>query len=351
MASYEDYAAYKAAYEREQKSYGGGGYTDANGNWQSNPQDNGSDTGRRVMAGILGGPIGWYEAATGKKVLTNEAMKLFGIKPTYAEMNDEDVFNSMSPGDWDEFNKMNDEERRDFVKSRKAKIGPELEAKREADRKRIEAEAKQKDFDDQRTKIIAKVQAFADEMGMPIEQLMQKDEFAKALNKNTYSQAMGAAANRGLGLGGLSMTNADQATKNALIGYQMQRQQAGQNALGNAYGMLSQMGGESENARRYEQGLNLQLQQASEAAQQRAHAEGLGQRQSLFGLAGGALGAYFGGPTGATMGYNLGSSIGGSTYNTYQPKGYTYPNVAGRGSGGAGGAVGGVGGVKYGGNY
>lgn len=305
-----------------------------------------SETGQRLLAGIFGGPIGWYEAATGKNVVTNEAAKLLGDTPAYEEMNDEDVYNSMSPADWDSFGKMNDKERASFVAQRKKQIQPDIEAQK----KRAEQEAKQAAFDDQRQKIIAKVQAFADEMNMPVDELLKRDDFAKALNQTVMAQASQQGSNRGFGVGGISAANADEATKRALIGYQMQRQTAGQDALSKAHYMLSGMAGEAENARRYEQGLDLQLQQANEAMRQRQYAEGLGQRQTMMGLIGTGVGAYFGGPTGAAIGGQLGSSIGGYTYGQYNPQAYKYPSAGGRNSPGYGGGSG-IGGVKFGGNY
>ncbi len=208
------------------------------------------------------------------------------------------------------------------------------------------AAIEQASFDRKRKDIIAKVQAFADEMGMPVSELMKNDDFAKELSKATMGGQMTEAANRGLGLGGISMANADEATKRALIGYQSQRQQAGQNALSNAYNMISGMKGESTALERYNQNLDLQMQQARAAAEQQQAAQRAQMLGTLGSVAGGAIGYGLGGTQGASFGSQLGGGLGSVAGTAgYKPYQYTYPSTKTGGSGG------GVGGVKYGGNY
>lgn len=216
-------------------------------------------------------------------------------------------------------------------------------AEEAAQRDKDAAAQKQADFDNQRQKIMAKVQAFADEMNMPVDQLLQNDEFAKSLRDMTYGRSSDQALAAGAGIGGMSANNADLNAKRALLGYQFQRQQAGQQALGNAYNMLSGMAGESENARRYEQGLNLELQQAAAAAQQQQYAQRQAQMGQALGAVGMGLGYAYGGAAGAQAGGQLGSSLGGLAAGPYKPYQFKYPSVGGRGSGG-------LGGTKYG-NY
>lgn len=254
---------------------------------------------------------------------------------------DEDTYNSMSPEEWAQFRKMNDSQQTAFIVQRKRDIASgkvEVAANKDLESKRAAREGQQE-------ALIKKVQAFADEMGMPIAKLMQRDDFAKALNNVTYQNSMGNAMNTGAGGGGLSQANADQATKNALLGYQFQRQQAGQNALSGAFNMIGNQMQDAEGLRRYNQGMNLQMQEANAMRQAQQYQQGLGRQQSTFGLiggiAGGALGAYAGGPTGAAAGFQagqgLGSALGGATYGSYQPYKYRYPSGSGGGKGGLGG--------------
>lgn len=212
----------------------------------------------------------------------------------------------------------------------------------EAIKQKAEADSLAKSKSD----ILAKMTAFADEMNMPVDQLLQKDEFAKRLRGITFGESMTQSSNRGFGVeGGLSAANADQATKNALFNYQGQRQQAGQAAYGNVYNFLNQQGLQSEDARRYEQGLDLQMQGARQSAYDQRYQQGMGQQSNLFGIAGGVLGGIYGGPAGAAAGQRIGSGIGESMYqnkNPYKPYNYSYPS---------GTRGGGAGSTRYGGNY
>lgn len=214
------------------------------------------------------------------------------------------------------------------------------------DAEQVAFQSRQNDLDSQRQRILAKVQAFADEMNMPVDQLLKNDDFARSLRDMTYGQSSDQALVAGAGAGGLSAINSDLNTKRALLGYQMQRQQMGQSALQSAYAGLTGISGEMENTRRYEQDLNMQFQQAQAAAQQQAYAQKQGQYGQILGAVGAGVGAYYGGAAGAAAGGQIGSSLGGLAAGQYKPYQYKYPSVGARGSGGSG-----LGSAKYGGNY
>jgi hypothetical protein len=291
----------------------------------------------------LGGPVGWYEVLSGgKREPLGLENAIFG-DPADARGMNKAVFESMGPEDWDAYNKMSDQERFNFASKRSADI---MAGKAKGQAAQNAEQSKLDQLNAAKTELINKVKAFADEMNMPVDELMKKDGFAQALNSSTFSRASTDASNRGLGLGGISNANADFATKQALLGYQFQRQQAGANALQNAFNMTSQQGATNEDIRRYEQGMNLQLQQAQAARQAAQYQQGLSQRQGMGSLAGGIIGGVYGGPSGAAFGSQIGGSIAGSTYGTYKPYQYSYP------SGNYGGSASGLSSNSYsGGNY
>lgn len=325
------------------------GYYDNYDDYQRYLKDyNNSQQGGQWARNILGGPIGWIMNATGKRNAFENTIHegLYG-GIAFEEMNDRDVYESMQPGDWDAFNKMSNEERRAFMVKRKAEVGKqksvESEQQAAADKEKENAAQRDKFRNDQ----IARLDAFAKEMGMPVEQLMQTDAYAKALRDQTYAQSAQGAANSGLGYGGMSAMNADQTTKNALLGYQMQRQQAGAQATQQAFNMMSQVENDAEGRRRYEQDMNMQLQAAQQQAQMRNYAEQQGKKQGLYSMAGGIIGGMYGGPTGAAFGSQLGSGLAGSTSQPYQATGYKYPTgTSARGSGGLYGNSGNSGGYR-----
>jgi hypothetical protein len=350
--SWAEYQAYL------QKKYGvSGGATKTGALWnlgktQNQQQYNeaifrGEREGQDATRGLLGGPVGWLELAMGKGLLG-------GNDPfdgsTYSGAMTEDVYNSMSPQEWQAFAKMDGGSQEAFIQQRTKQIERYKNDPERLKREKEEAELVQKQKDRQLAQddMIAKVRAFADEMNMPIEELMQKDGFAQALNRHTFQNAMGSGMNRGAGIGGLSQANADMATKKALLGYHMQRQQQGQQALSNAFGMVQNQNMWAEDIARYNQGLNLQFQQAEAARRQQEYQQGLGQAQGFAGMVGGIMGGIWGGPTGAAMGQQIGSNMGGQRYqgnNPYTPYQFTYPNSTRPKAGGS------AGGGGLGGNY
>lgn len=334
--SYEDYQQ-KMRQQQDQMA----GRTGTQGNYY--------DDSSRGFQAAFGGPIGWYEAATGRKNdLENWTRNnIFGQYDYSGAMNDKDVYESMNEDDWKSFNRSNAEEQAAFVKQRKSEIAPQLAAKQkaaEAEAARQKNEAERGQF---QTDMIKRLDSFAKEMGMSVDQLMQTDSYAKALSQQTYANSAQSAYGSGLGYGGISAMNADQTTKNALLGYQMQRQQAGAAATQNAFGMMETMGQDAENRRRYEQGLDLQLQGAQQQAQMANYQQQQQQKAGLYSLAGGVIGGMYGGPTGAAFGSQLGGGLAGATSTPYQARGFNYPSNTGNyGSYGSGGGVGGGGGYK-----
>lgn len=348
--SWADYQAYL------QKKYGapggdkksGGAIWNAGGT-QNQQQYNeaifrGERRGQDAVRGGIGGPVGWIELMMGKG--------LFGGNDpfdgsTYSGAMTEEVYNSMSPQEWQSFAKMDGGSQEAFIQQRTNEIARWKNDPERLKREKEEAELAQKQKDRQAAQddMITRVRAFAEEMNMPLDQLMQRDEFAQALNRNTYQNTLGRAYSTGAGLGGLSQQNADYMTKKALLGYQMQRQQAGQQALSNAFGMVQNQNMWAEDIARYNQGLNLQFQQAEAMRRQQQYMQGLGQQQGFGGMVGGILGGIYGGPTGAAMGQQVGSSMAGQRYqsnNPYQSYQFTYPSST-RPSGGKSGG-GGLGG-------
>lgn len=297
----------------------------------------GGNTGRDVARSIVGGPVGWFEAAQGKGLLGG--MDPFDGTSLNQEMTEE-VYNSMSPAEWASFRKMNGREQVNFIKSRTNKLARDKVAfdakKKEADALELERNNRKAQQDD----IIKKVQAFAKEMNMPVDELIKHDAFAQALRSTTLGGAMADMNNRGLGVGGISNQNADLMSKKALLGYQMQRQQMGQQAYGQAYGMLNNQGLQAEDLRRYNQGLDLQMQGLAASARNQQYMQELGQQQGFGSLVGGIIGGAYGGPQGAALGSSIGGSAAGVRYqsnNPYQPYQYNYPSggmSSGRGYGG-----------------
>lgn len=292
--------------------------------------------GEQVARGLLGGPVGWYELASGKSLLGgNDPFNGTTINRNMTE----DVYNAMTPQEWQAFAKMSDDEQANFISSKSREVAKGKSQQDAADKAQAALDKQRSDREAAQADLIKKVQAFADEMNMPIDQLMQKDGFAQALRNTTYQNSMGNAMNTGAGAGGLSQANADQTTKNALLGYQFQRQQAGQQALGNAFNMIGQQNATAEDIARYNQNMNLQMQALQAQRQAADYQQGLSRSGGTLGLVGAGLGAYFGGAAGAQAGYQIGSGIGQQNYQTsnpYQAYRYTYPSsTRGGGLGGS----------------
>lgn len=309
----------------------------------------GGNTGRDVLRGFIGGPVGWGEIAGGQSALTG----LFGMDDPLGGMGtslskdmSEDVYNSMSDGEWNHFRSLGTGAQQAFIQQRQREIrDPNSQYNlQQADRKKqsdaeaalkVKADARGAAQDD----LVKKVQAFADEMNMPVSELMQKDDFAQALNKVTYQNSVGKSLNTGAAGGGLSTANADQATKNALLGYQFQRQQVGNQARNEAFGMLSNQNAAAEDISRYNQGMNLQMQSLQAQSQAQQYQQNLSRSGQTLGMIGGVIGGIYGGAAGAGAGYNLGSGLGQSQYqssNPYKPYQYSYPSSSRGGGGGSG---------------
>ena len=288
-----------------------------------------TDTSQRGLEMIFGGPIGWYEAITGKKVLSNNVQDALGWYPNYEEMNDKDVYDSMSDSDWKEFRKGNAGDRQNFVNQRKAELAP---IKAEKD-KQLAAEnlSKQKEAEYQkwRKDMMLRLDAVSKEMGMSVEELIRRGDLGVMnAGATARSQAGSAAYRAGLGHGGISAMNTQRAVTDAQAKYQLQRQELGLQATNSLLGQMGQVGQEAEDKRRYEQNLNLQLQAAQEALRQRRHAEG---QSNTFGTIGAVWGGIKGGPEGAQTGYGLGSAIDKATQPSYSPKPMKYPSGLGGG--------------------
>lgn len=300
---------------------------------------NNTDYGQQAMAGIFGGPLGWIEAGLGNRFLLNYLTDLTGTTPSFVEMNDEDVFNSMTPDDWTEFNHMNDGERRQFVANRKKKLLPELEKRRKAEEEAALQKQKEAEFQKWREDTMKRLDTFSKEMGMPVEELIARGDLgvknAGATAQNMANQAAMAA---GVGGRGLSLANTQRAVTDAQAKYQLQRAQLGSQATQGLLGAMSGMSMEQEARRQYEQNMNLQLQQAQAAAQQQQYLQGQQRSGQMLGMIGGVVGGVYGGPTGAAAGYQLGSGLGQASYgqgNQYKPYNYSYPSGTSQaGSGG-----------------
>lgn len=286
------------------------------------------------IRGIFGGPVGWAELASGHGILGDT----FGEHKADVGLSEED-FNLMTDDEMQQYERMNQNERAAFLDQIRAERAGDKAAqdKQAAEEKKLKDEQDARDV--QQKSILDKVQKFADEMNMPVSELMQRDDFAKALNAHTYQNAMADGMGTGAGMGGLSVANADQATKNALLGYQMQRQQMGQQAYDRAYGMIDSQNQRAEDLYRYNQGMNMQMDALRGQAQYNSYQQKLGQSGQTLGLIGGVVGAYFGGAAGGQAGYQIGSGIGQQNYqqsNPYRPYKYSYPSGS-RPSGGLGG--------------
>lgn len=205
------------------------------------------------------------------------------------------VFKSMTDADWAAFSKMSSADQSAFVKTRAAQLPTDGQISNQQ-------------------MIINQVEQFAQQMNMPVDQLLKNDSFAQALNASTYENAQKSALGSGLGAGGISQQNADLASKQALLGYQMQRQQAGQQALNTAFNMNTT-----------QQQVNLQLQQLTAASQAQQFAQGQAQAGNTLGIVGGVVGGIYGGPTGAAAGQKLGSGLGSASYGSYTPYSYSNP--------------------------
>lgn len=186
---------------------------------------------------------------------------------------------------------------------------------------------KEAEFQAWRMSTMQRLDAFSKEMGMPVEQLIARGDLGIKNAGNTGRNLAGTAAyGAGLGDGGISNLNTQRAVTDAQSKYQMQRQQMGLNATQGLLGEMGNMSHDREDTRRYEQGMNMSLQQAQEQARQMQFAQKQQQNSQLWGTIGGVAGGIYGGPAGAAAGQALGSGLGGQMSGTYKPTYMQYPS-------------------------
>lgn len=242
----------------------------------------------------------------------------------------EDVYNSMSADEWNAFAHMTRAQQDQFIVRRSKEAGKYYNDKRESDKAAAAQAAEEAKYKAWRESALQRLDKFSQEMGKPLDQLLREgDAGAQAATTTGANQAATAAYGRGIGGGGLSTANTQRAFLDAGQGYTLQRQQMGAQAT---QGLLQGLQGEymnGEDRRRYEQGLNLQLQQAQAGAYNQQYQQHSQQAGGTLGLIGAGVGAYFGGAAGAQAGYSLGSGIGSQNYqnqNPYQAPQYKYPS-------------------------
>jgi hypothetical protein len=162
---------------------------------------------------------------------------------------------------------------------------------------------------------------FAASLMAPID---PNDPYVKAITQQTSSAASRDASNRGI-RGSLAVANTEQAVGNALNQTQMQRQQLGLSALGQAEGLNLQQANLAMQAYNAKFASDSQ-KAAADAARQQA------QNQALWGAVGGLGGAalgYAGGgaqgaQTGLQVGSQLGAGLGGGFTSTPTMPSYNY---------------------------
>lgn len=297
-------------------------------------------TGQDWGRAILGGPVGWGEVANGKGLLGDNDP----FSGTTMNFNmTEDVYNSMSPEEWAHFAKMSNDEQVAFIQQRRQAVmqGGINKAVGQRDPNSPEGQARAKaakdaEYEAWRKQTLTRLDDFSKKMGMSVDQLIQSgDAGVKAAQMTGERAAAQQALAAGAGPGGLSMLNTQKAAADSMNNYQMQRQGMGLQATQSLMGGLQNQYMNDEDRRRYEQGMNLQLQQAQAAAQQQKYMMGQQQASGLGGLVGTGIGAYFGSPQ---AGQAIGSQLGASSYqgsNPYKPYQYQYPSGLGGGYNGA----------------
>lgn len=253
---------------------------------------------------------------------------------------DRDVYSQMDAEQWEELSKLTSVGQRNWIKQRgwdlangRGRPRGKFQSHRNSGQPQQDDAAGQGQANDEaafqqwKMNKMRELDAFSKQMGMSVDQLIAAgDAGVMSAGNEGRSQAGAASFGAGLGQGGISTMNSQRAVADAQQRYQMGRQQLGLQANTELLNQMGQMGRESEDMRRYDNQMGLQMQQMQEAARQRNHAEGLGKQQSLFGLAGGVIGGVYGGPQGAALGYNLGSGLGGMGYKPYKAQTPTYPN-------------------------
>lgn len=248
-----------------------------------------------------------------------------------------EVFQSMSEEDWATFKKMSRDQQNAFIKERTTQIGAQGKV---TEQQRLAQEQKNRELEYQqwRQKKMQDLDAFAQKMNMSVEELIASGDLGI---KSARNDAAAQAGRRGVGLsGGISDLNSQRAVADAGLKYQNNRHQMGLQAT---QGLMQGLQGEymnMEDRRRYEQGLNLQLQSAQAAAQNQKYMQQQQQSAGLAGAVGTVFGGIWGGAKGAEAGGQLGQAYGANYYgqqNPYQPYQYQYPSGGGGGLGGGGG--------------
>lgn len=305
-----------------------GGWKDWNHYKQTAGTSEFQDAGVDIAHWALGGP--------GRELgLDLGGIGTFGGHVAHKQlMNDpegEALFNEMTDDEHAAYERMNEAEGRQFlekIRSRaKGKGQVNAAAKAAADREAEYAAWRQRKMQD--------LDAFSKKMGMSVEELIASGDLGIKASRN---DAAAAAGRRGLGLtGGISDMNSQRAVADASLKYQMGRQQLGLQATQGLMTGLQQDYMNTEDRRRYEQGLDLQLQSAQAAAYNQQYLQKQQQRAGLFGIAGTVVGGIFGGAPGAKAGGEAGQAAGGLSYSQqqpYQPPQYNYPSGLGGGGGG-----------------
>lgn len=280
------------------------------------------NTIRDIAQGFLAPGISWLADATGNQTQINNLTDFAGIwKNTVENKNmTQDVYNSMTPAEWDAFQKMNPNDQDGFIASRKTQIGQQNPIKSAQD------------------KMISQLTAFAQQMNMPVDQLLKQDDFAKMLHGTSIAQGVQQGIGQGLGAGGYSQNAANASATKSLLGYQMQRQQAGNQALDQINNIYSQQQGmQLTNNAINTQAANAYLQNV--AAGQQKMESGLlaafGGGAGAAGLGASALKNQQSQPSGGAQGY--GSSMPNSNYGTsYSGGGPSYGTYGGGSGAGSG---------------
>lgn len=301
---------------------------------------NGGNSQRDAAKAVFEGPVGWYDLATGKHTLGG----IEGYDASNMLMN-KDVYDSLTPDEWASFRMMSQADQQRFMDNRMNDLIRTGKARKDqagTDQAQADNEAKYAAW---REQAMQRLDKFSQDMGKPLDQLLKEGDLgAKAATTTGANQAATAAYGRGIGGGGLSTANTQRSFLDAGMGYQLQRQQMGAQATQGLIQGLQTQYMNTEDRRRYEQGMNLQLQQAQAGAQNQLYQQNSQQAGGTLGLIGAGVGAYFGGAAGAQAGYSLGSGLGSQQYQTdhpYQPYQYKYPSGNGGGLGGGNNRFGG----------
>jgi hypothetical protein len=336
-------------------------YNKKKDNWMSDFDSTDKGVGRTGVKGFFEGvdPLTWIgggKRSVGQQFLGGSvgSEDFLGNISWEETPDDRDVYSQMDERQWTELKGLSAVAQRNWIRTRANELKTGTGKPRgvfqshrnlgdaqdpEADPAAAEQANNEAAYQKWRKDTMMRLDAFSKEMGMPVEELIKKGDLGVMNADKAATSAAGSASyGAGLGGGGVSSMNTQRAVTDAQAKYQLQRAGLGMQATTSLLGSMGQMAHENEDIRRYEQGMNLQMQNANEQLRQRQYAEGKGQQTALFGLAGGVVGGMYGGPAGAAMGSQLGSGLGGMTYKQYTPQGFTYPKgSSATGSGGLGG--------------